>query len=307
MIFDRLVARRAFQINQYLMDAPKVIIKAQSRPICDVPEIGIGNKPIDDGNYLFTKDEMDEFISKEPAAAQYFRPWYGADEFINNKPRYCLYVADVVPSELRKIPLVMERIERVREYRLRSKSQGTVDLAKFPIKFHVTNIPKSTYLVIPETSSENREYIPIGFMQPDALCSNAVRILPNATLYHFGVLTSSTHMAWMRTVAGRLKSDYRYSKDIVYNNFPWLEKNEETVARIEKTAQTILDARANYPDRSYADLYDPLFMPIDLRKAHTANDKAVWEAYGKAWPLDDEPACVAYLMRLYQKLTMYNS
>lgn len=302
-IFDGLLASKVSQINQYLIDGPKIIIKSRSQPLCDVPEIGIGNKPIDDGNYLFTKDEMDEFISKEPGAAQYFRPWYGAQEFINRNPRYCLYVSEVVPSELRKMPLVMQRIENVRKYRLKSRSQGTVNLAKFPTKFHVTNIPKSTYLIIPETSSENREYIPIGFMQPVALCSNAVRILPNATLYHFGVLTSSAHMAWMRTVAGRLKSDYRYSKDIVYNNFPWPEKTEETVAQIEKTAQAILDTRANYPDRSYADLYDPLFMPSDLRKAHTANDKAVWEAYGKAWPFDDEPACVAHLMKLYQQLT----
>jgi len=302
-IFDGLNARRTSQINQYLIDAPNVIIKSRSQPLCDVPEIGIGNKPIDDGNYLFTKDEMEEFICKEAGAAQYFRPWYGAKEFINRQPRYCLYVAEVAPNELRKMPLVVQRIENVREYRLKSKSQGTVDLSQYPTRFHVTNIPESTFLVIPETSSENREYIPIGFLHSDVLCSNAVRILPNATLYHFGVLTSSAHMAWMRTVAGRLKSDYRYSKDIVYNNFPWPEKTEEKVARIEKTAQAILDARSNYPDRSYADLYDPLFMPPDLRKAHIANDKAVWEAYGKAWPLDDEPACVAHLMRLYQQLT----
>lgn len=302
-IFDGLIAKKASQINQYLFDAPKVIIKARSRPICDVPEIGIGNKPIDGGNYLFTKDEMDEFIIKEPGAAQYFRPWYGAQEFINRKPRYCLYVAEVAPSELRKLPLVIDRINKVRLFRLNSRSQGTVDLAQQPTKFHVTNVLRSTYLLIPRVSSERREWVPIGFMKPQDLCSDATIVMPNATLYHFGVLTSSAHMAWMRTVAGRLKSDYRYSKDIVYNNFPWPEKTEETVARVEKTAQAILDARANYPDRSYADLYDPLFMPPDLRKAHIANDKAVWEAYGKAWPFEDEPACVAYLMKLYQQLT----
>ena len=302
-IFDGLNANKASQINQYLIDAPKVIIKARSRPTCDVPEIGIGNKPIDDGNYLFTKDEMDEFIIKEPRAAQFFHPWYGSQEFIDRQPRFCLYLGDASPTEIKKMPSVLERVENVRMFRLKSKSLGTVALAKYPTKFHVQNIPTKTYLIIPETSSENREYIPIGFMDPSSLSSNAVRILPCASLYHFGILTSSTHMAWMRTVAGRLKSDYRYSKDIVYNNFPWPEKNEETVARIEKTAQTILDARANYPDRSYADLYDPLFMPPDLRKAHIANDKAVWEAYGKAWPLDDEPACVAHLMKLHQIFT----
>jgi len=177
---------------------------------------------------------MDEFISKEYRCSSILPSMDGAQEFINRKPRYCLYVAEVAPSELRKLPLVIDRINKVRLFRLNSRSQGTVDLAQQPTKFHVTNIPKTSYLVIPETSSENRKYIPIGFMQPDALCSNAVRILPNATLYHFGVLTSSAHMAWMRTVAGRLKSDYRYSKDIVYNNFPWPEQNEESIARVRK-------------------------------------------------------------------------
>ena len=302
-IFDELVASEVAQINQYLIDAPNVIIKARSHPICDVPEIGMGNQPIDDGNYLFTYDEMIDFLSKEPGANKFFHPWYGSQEFIDKEQRYCLYLGKASPSEIKLLPLVMERVKQVRAFRLRSRRRSTLKLADSPTQFQTTNIPDSQFLVIPETSSESREYIPIGFQQPDSLCSNAVRILPNATLYHFGVLTSSTHMAWMRTVAGRLKSDYRYSKDIVYNNYPWPENTEETVARIEKTAQTILDARSNYPDRSYADLYDPLFMPPELRKAHTTNDRAVWEAYGKAWPLDDEPACVAHLMRLYQQLS----
>lgn len=301
-IFDGLIARKVSQINQYLIDAPKVIIKARSRPICDVPEIGMGNQPIDDGNYLFTYDEMNDFLSKEPGAKKFFHPWYGSQEFIDRKPRYCLYLGHALPSEIKQLPHVMERVKQVRAFRLRSRRQSTLKLADSPTQFQTTNIPDSQFLVIPETSSESREYIPIGFLQPDSLCSNAVRILPNATLYHFGVLTSSVHMAWMRTVAGRLEMRYRYSKDIVYNNFPWPEETQETVARVEKTAQAILDARANYPDRSYADLYDPLFMPPDLRKAHTANDKAVWEAYGKAWPLDDEPACVAHLMKLFQQI-----
>lgn len=301
-IFEGLSANKVSQINQYLIDAPKVIVKSRSKPICDVPEIGIGNKPIDDGNYLFTKAEMDDFISKEPDAAQYFRPWYGAEEFINRKPRYCLYVAGVGPGELRRMPLVMQRIDRVREYRLQSKSAGTRDIAKVPTKFHVTNIPKSHYLVIPETSSENREYIPIGFMSPAALCSNAVRLMPDAALFHFGVLTSSAHMAWVRTVAGRLEMRYRYSKDIVYNNFPWPQPTPAQKAKIEQTAQAILDARELYPEASLADLYDELTMPSELRKAHTTNDKAVWEAYGKAWQFDDESACVTHLMILYLQI-----
>ena len=305
-IFDGLNTNKVSQINQYLIDAPKVIIKSRSNPICKVPEIGIGNKPIDDGNYLFTEDEMDEFISKEPGAALYFRPWYGAQEFINREPRYCLYVAEVNPSELRKMPLVIDRINKVRLFRLNSRSKGTVDLAQQPTKFHVTNVLRSTYLLIPRVSSERREWVPVGFMNPQDLCSDATIVMPDATLYHFGVLTSSTHMAWMRTVAGRLEMRYRYSKDIVYNNFPWPEQSKESVARIKKTAHAILDARENYSDRSYADLYDPLFMPPDLRKAHQANDRAVWEAYGKPWPFEDEPACVAHLMQLYQQITIQN-
>ncbi|NLB71332.1 MAG: class I SAM-dependent DNA methyltransferase [Chloroflexi bacterium] len=293
------------QINQYLIDAPKIIIRSRSKPICDVPEIGIGNKPIDGGNYLFSKAEMDEFIEQEPGSVNYFRPWYGADEFINRRPRYCLYLKHAFPSDLKKMPLVMKRIENVRQFRLKSVSPGTVKLAETPTKFHVENEPTSTYLVLPETSSENRAYIPMGFLEPEALCSNAVRILPNATLFHFGILTSSTHMAWMRTVAGRLKSDYRYSKDIVYNNFPWPDPTPEQKVKIEQTARAILAARERYPKASLADLYDELTMPPDLRKAHQANDKAVWEAYAKPWhPLPSEPACVAYLMELYLALKM---
>jgi hypothetical protein len=301
-IFEGTVVQEASQINQYLVDAPKVIIKSRSKPICDVPDIGIGNKPIDDGNYLFSKEEMDEFIKIEPNSAQYFRPWFGSDEFINRRPRYCLFLKHALPSELKKMPNVMKRIENVKQFRQKSVSPGTVKLAETPTRFHVENDPSSTYLVLPETSSENRLYIPIGFLEPNALCSNAVRILPNATLYHFGILTSSTHMAWMRTVAGRLKSDYRYSKDIVYNNFPWPNPTPAQKEKIEQTAQAILDAREQYPEASLADLYDELTMPPDLRKAHQANDKAVWEAYGKPWPLDDEPACVAYLMDVYQEI-----
>lgn len=302
-IFDEVSIKVSRNINQYLIDAPSVIIKSRSKPLCVVPEIGIGNQPIDNGNYLFTKEEMESFVLKEPQSQSLFRPFYGSQEFIDKKPRYCLYLGSCTPQELRKMPLVLERVKNVRTFRAQSSRKSTIKLAGYPTQFQTTNIPSTTYLLIPETSSENREYIPIGFMDSTSLASNAVRILPNASLYHFGILTSSTHMTWMRTVAGRLKSDYRYSKDIVYNNFPWPEKTPESITRIEKAAQEVLNARANYPDRSYADLYDPLFMPPDLRKAHNANDKAVWEAYGKAWSLGDEPACVAHLMQLYQQLS----
>ena len=201
------------------------------------------------------------------------------------------------------MPECMKRVQAVREYRLASTSAGTVKLADKPTRFHVENMPEGTYVVIPEVSSERRRYVPIGFMTPDILCSNLVKLVPNAELYHFGVLTSNVHMAWMRAVCGRLKSDYRYSKDIVYNNFPWPEVTDAQKAEIEKTAQAILDARALYPDSSLADLYDELSMPPELRKAHQANDRAVMKAYGMSVKDTDEPACGAWLMRLYQEKT----
>ena len=279
-IFDGAIAISARHINPYLINAPDVFIASRPKPLCDVPEIGIGNKPIDGGNYLFTEEEMREFLKKEPAARPYFRPWYGAEEFIHRKPRYCLWLGDCTPAQLHAMPQCLKRVEAVRNFRLASKSEGTRKLADRPIRFHVENMPTGNYIVIPETSSERRQYIPMGFMTPDVFCSNLVRLIPNATLYHFGVLTSDVHNAWTRVVCGRLKSDYRYSKDIVYNNFPWPEATPEQRERISATAQAILDARGLYPDSSLADLYDPLIMPDELRKAHRANDSAVRAAYG---------------------------
>jgi hypothetical protein len=197
----------------------------------------------------------------------------------------------------------MKRVQAVRDYRLSSPSAGTVKLADTPTRFHVENMPKGNYIVIPEVSSERRKYIPMGFLSPDILSSNLVKIIPNAEIFHFGVLTSNVHMAWVRAVCGRLKSDYRYSKDIVYNNFPWCEPTAEQKAKIEETAQAILDARALYPDSSLADLYDELTMPPELRKAHQANDKAVMQAYGFWGKIKTESECVAELMKMYQELT----
>jgi hypothetical protein len=289
-------------INGYLLDAENIFIESRSKTLCNVPNIGIGNKPIDGGFYLFEKDEMKEFIAKEPASAQYFHPWYGSREFINQCPRYCLWLGDCSPAELRKMPECMKRVEQVREYRLSSPSAGTVKLADKPTHFHVENMPKSTYIVIPKVSSEHRRYVPIGFMTPNIFCSDLVFIVPNATLYHFGVLTSNVHMAWMRAVCGRLEMRYRYSKDIVYNNFPWCTLTEEQKAKIEQTAKGILDARKLYPDSSLADLYDEVAMPPELRKAHQLNDKAVMQAYG--FPIKDftESDCVAELMKMYQRM-----
>lgn len=293
----------ASNINGYLMDAPDTWIDSRSKPLCNVPEIGIGNKPIDGGFYLFKKDEKEDFIAKEPKSASYFRRWYGSEEFINNKVRYCLWLGECSPAELRTMPHCYERVMNVREYRLQSPSEGTVKLADKPTRFHVENMPNGNYIILPKVSSERRRYIPMGFMTPDAFASDLVFIIPNASLYHFGVLTSNVHMAWMRVVCGRLKSDYRYSKDIVYNNFPWCQPTEEQKAKIEQTAQAILDARAKYPDSSLADLYDEVTMPPELRKAHQENDRAVMAAYGFSTKMT-ESECVAELFKIYQAKTI---
>ena len=295
----------AKNINGYLLDAVNVYVESRNKPICNIPEIGIGNKPIDGGYYLFEKKEMEEFIKQEPEAQKYFHQWYGSREFINRSPRYCLWLGECSPTELRKLPLCMERIKAVREYRLSSPSKGTVKLAEKPTRFHVENMPKGQYIVIPEVSSQRRRYVPMGYMDSSVLCSNKVRLMPDADLYEFGILESNVHMAWMRVVCGRLKSDYDYSIKIVYNNFPWPEPTAQQRQKIEQTAQAVLDARALYPDSSLADLYDELTMPPELRKAHHQNDMAVMQAYGftkGSEAYKSEAACVAELMQRYQKL-----
>jgi len=304
-LFDNGKMKIVQNINGYLVETDNIIIESRSKPICNVPEIGIGNKPIDGGYYLFTEEEMLEFIKKEPKSEKYFKKWLGSKEFINGYYRYCLWLGDCSPKELRSMPECMKRIEAVRQFRLDSSSAGTRKIADKPTRFHVENMPKSNYIVVPEVSSERRRYIPLGFMSPDIICSNLVKLIPNASLYHFGVLTSNVHMAWVRTVCGRLKSDYRYSKDIVYNNFPWCNPTPEQKAKIEQTAQAILNARAKYPDSSLADLYDETTMPPELRKAHQANDKAVMQAYGFSIKMT-ESECVAELMKMYQALTKNN-
>ena len=302
-IYDGERKNEVDNINGYLMDAPDVFIGSRQHPIADVPEIGIGNKPIDGGNYLFEKEEMEAFIKSEPKSAGYFKLWYGSVEFIHQKPRYCLWLGDCSPAELRQMPHCMKRIEAVREARLASPSVGTQKLADRPTRFHVENMPKSNYIIVPKVSSERRRYVPMGFMSPDVLASDLVFLIPNATLYHFGILESNVHMAWMRAVGGRLKSDYRYSKDVVYNNFPWPNPTDEQKAKIEQTAQAILDARALYPDSSLADLYDELTMPVELRRAHQNNDRAVMQAYGFDVKSMTESQCVAELFKLYQEIT----
>ncbi|MBQ9273199.1 MAG: class I SAM-dependent DNA methyltransferase [Succinivibrio sp.] len=298
-IFDGDRRIEAHRINAYLLDADDAWIASRSRPLCDVPEVGIGNKPIDGGFYLFTQEEMDAFVAAEPAAAQWFRPWYGAKEFINGNKRYCLFLQHCPPSELRRMPRCLERIEAVRNCRLASVSSGTRKLAATPLKFHVENFPTGTYILVPRVSSERRTYVPMGFMSPEDLTSDSAHIIPDATLYHFGILESSVHMAWMRTVCGRLKRDYRYSKDVVYNNFVWPNASDFEKEKIGATAQAILDARELYPETTLADLYDPLTMPLELRQAHEQNDRAVLAAYGLKANIP-EPEIVTHLFRLYE-------
>ncbi|MDR2199814.1 MAG: class I SAM-dependent DNA methyltransferase [Deltaproteobacteria bacterium] len=290
----------AKHINPYLVDAPDIFIETRLKPICDVPEISMGNQPIDNGNYLFTKDEKDQFLIKEPRAAAWFRPWIGADEFINGYTRYCLFLKNCPPTELRKMPEVMKRVEAVQIFRLASKSPITRKLAQKPLSFNQENCPASNYIIIPEVSSERRRYIPIGFLTPEALCSNLVKIIPSATLYHFGVLTSNVHMAWVRLVCGRMRTDYRYSNHIVYNNFIWPDTTEKQRIHIESSAKNILEVREQFPDHSLADLYDPLAMPDKLLKAHQNLDRDVMKAYKFDIKCFSEEKIVAELMEMYK-------
>ena len=313
------LAVAANNINPYLVDAPDVVLPRRSKPICAAPEIGIGNKPIDDGNYLFSTDERDAFIAKEPGSAKWFRRWLGSDEFLNGYERWCLWLGDCPPAELRAMPEAMKRVQAIKTFRLASKSPPTQKLAQTPTRFHVENMPDKTYLVMPEVSSERRLFIPFGFEQPSTLCSNLVKIAPDATLYHLGLLSSTMHNAWVRYTCGRLESRYRYSKDIVYNNYPWPELPADAApgtpahkakAAIETAAQGVLDARAQFQQgdkpASLADLYDPLTMPPALFKAHQKLDAAVDAAYAlcggkKTWKNDAER--VAFLFELYQRIT----
>ena len=297
----------AKNINAYLLDAPSVFIEKRNQPICEVPMMCKGSQPTDGGNLLFdTKESVEQLVKAEPLAAKYIREFVGADEFIKGKRRYCLWLVNANPSDLKKCPEIMRRVAAVRKTRLKSTKAATRKQAETPTLFTEIRQPSSTYVVVPEVSSEKRRYVPIGFMDEKTVCSNLVFIVPEAELYHFGVITSNVHMAWIRFVGFRLESYYRYSNTLVYNNFPWPTPTEQQKLKIEQTAQAILDARALYPDSSLADLYDELTMPPELRKAHQANDRAVMDAYGfvKGSPArTSESACVAELMKMYQTLT----
>ena len=299
---DRFI--KTENINPYLIASPTVFVEKRKKPLADVPEITKGSIPVDDGNLIIEAEDYADFIRREPEARKYIHRFVGAREFLHDLSRYCLWLEDASPKELHSLPLVLERIAKVREFRLASPKAATQKYADMPTRFMEIRQPKDNYILIPSHSSENRKYIPMGFMSPDVICGNANLMIPNATLYHFGILESNVHMAWMRVVCGRIKSDYRYSNDIVYNNFPWPNPAEEQKQKIEQTAQAILDARALYPDSSLADLYDEITMPVELRRAHQENDRAVMQAYG--FPVKStftESQCVAELFKLYQELT----
>ena len=329
----------AANINPYLLDAPTVFLEKRKEPLCAISKINKGSQPTDGGNLIISADKYEDFIKKEPGAKKFIREFLGAEEFINGKKRYCLWLVNASPAELRKMPLMMKRIEAVKAMRQASSKEATRNWAAYPYLFTENRQPESgNYLLIPRVSSERRHYIPIGYVSADVIASDAVQLVPNATLYEFGILTSIVHNAWMRVVCGRLKSDYRYSNDIVYNNFPWCRLEPPSLsapntefsasensqhgsakistahpcadypvctasqkAKIEATAQAILDARANHPDSTLADLYDETFMPPDLRKAHEANDKAVMSAYGFTAKIS-EGEIVAELFKMYEKL-----
>lgn len=296
-------AEAAKNINPYLADAPNVAMQRRGTPLCaEAPPMGIGNKPIDGGNYLFAPDEREAFLAREPGAAPYFRRWLGADEFLNGYERWCLWLGDAEPAVLKSLPLAMERVAAVRKLRAESKSAPTRKLAETPRRFHVEFMPDAPYVLIPRHSSVNRDFVPFGFVSPEDLSGDANLTLAKATLFQFGLLSSSMHNAWIRTVAGRLKSDYRYSVHIVYNNFPWPQDVPEEKRRaVAQAADTVLAARRAHPGSTLADLYDPDATPDDLREAHRALDKAVDAAYGYRGGKDDA-ARVAFLFELYKKL-----
>ena len=300
IIFDGKKILTVSNINQYLLDAPTLFIESRSTPVCPVPPMRFGSMPRDGGNLIIKADDLDEFLRLEPAAAKYIRLYIGAEEFINGKKRYCLWLEGVPIDEIESMPLVAERVEGCRRFRLASKAAATRKFADTPHLFCQIAQPTTNYLLVPSVSSERRKYIPMGFLSSNVIASDAAQIIPDATPYHFGILTSSIHMAWLRIVGGRLESRYRYSKDIVYNNFIWCSVNERQRRLIERSAQEILDVRADFADWTLAKLYNEDTMPDELKAAHKWNDFNVALAYGFEKFLEDEGRIVAELMKLYK-------
>ena len=302
IIFDGENKISCENINPYLLDAPNIIIKSRSNPICDVPKILHGSKPSDGGNLILSPEEKEELIEKEPLSEQFIRPFASGGDYLNGKKRYCIWLVGANPTVLKKCPQILARVDRVRKMRLQSSAAATRKKAETPTLFFTITQPSSDMMLVgPQVSSGRRRYIPFGFTSTNLIANDMLLIMPNAHLYEFGIMMSNVHNSWTRAFAGRLKSDYRYSVNVVYNNFPWPTPTEEQKSKIEQTAQGILDARALYPDSSLADLYDPLTMPPELRKAHTANDIAVMKAYGFSTKMS-EADCVAELMKMYMTI-----
>ena len=302
ILFSENTYKKVSNISPYLIEGENILVTSRKKPLCSVPEISMGNQAMDGGNLIIEANEYDDFVKKEPTAIPYIKRYMMGYEFINNKKRWCLWLVDCSPAQLKKMPLVMKRVKAVQEMRAASNDPGARRKAETPMLFREQKNP-AHFIAIPITSSQQRKYIPIGYLNGDTIPGNTLFIVENSTLYHFAILTSNVHMAWIRTVGARMKSDYRYSKDIVYNNFPWPIPSEAQKAKIEQTAQGILDARALYPDCSLADLYDEVTMPPELRKAHQQNDRAVMQAYGFDVKTTTESSCVAELMKMYQQLT----
>ena len=301
IIYEESTYKRVDNINAYLLDAPNILLKSISKPLCSIPKMTTGNRPADGGHLIIEKDQINDFIKNEPKSKRWIKKLTGAREYLHNEDRYCLWLVGITPKELHQMPLVLQRVEECKKDRLNG-AKDRQKLAETPWLFREQKNP-ANYLIVPNTSSERRRYIPIGYLDKNTIPSNSATIITDGTLYELGILSSNMHMAWMRIVAGRLKSDYRYSAKIVYNNFPWPTPTDKQKAKIEKTAQAILDARALYPDSSLADLYDPLTMPKELLKAHQDNDRAVMEAYGLPVKGTTESDAVAHLFKMYEKLT----
>ena len=301
-IFDGEKIIKAKNINGYLVDADDIFIEARTTPICNVPQMLNGGKPTEGGFLILTEEEKNKIIQTNPIAVKMIRPYMMGKDFIERKPRYCLWLVSVSPSDLRQCPMVMERIAKVREYRLASPKAATRNKAETPMLFDEVRECSTDYVAIPKVSSEKRRYIPMEFLPKEIIPGDKLFMLPAATYYSFGIMTSNVHMAWMRAVCGRLEMRYSYSNTIVYNNFPWPTPTDEQKAKIEQTAQAILDARALYPDSSLADLYDELTMPVELRRAHQDNDRAVMQAYGFNVKTMTESQCVAALFKLYNNI-----
>ena len=295
-------AQQVAHINGYLVEADDIFIESRNKSLCDIPQMIYGSKPVDGGFFFLTEQEKDDVLKKEPHLEKFIRQIYGSEEYIKNKKRYCFWLVNASPADIKNSPTLFSRVQSVRDYRLQSTKESTRVSADRASVFQEVRYSTTDYIIVPRVSSEKRRYIPMGYVCPNIVTNDSVQFIPDATLYHFGILTSNVHMAWMRVVCGRLEMRYRYSKDIVYNNFPWPSVNPEQEAEISRTAQAILDARALYPDCSLADLYDEVTMPVELRRAHQANDRAVMKAYGLP-VTTSESDTVAHLFHLYEELT----